>query len=199
MRELVLYLPGMLRRCPVPTWGRIPISRISWYLKSMRSFCGGRPLPACPRRSGPSPGASLPASSRTFTHRALRETDTNRRMTAWRHWLVRRFAFPPPEGYIRSAVWSVFLSDSVYFYAILVPDTLGNTQPNSTGFCRLSPPKHCLPVDAQKHVNSFKVFVKAQRKHGRVIVGRVACFPQRILWLSAAGKKPALRLPLLLL
>lgn len=54
----------MLRRCPEPTLGRIPISRISWYLRSMRTFCGGRLLPACPRRrSGPSPGPSSPASS----------------------------------------------------------------------------------------------------------------------------------------
>ena len=59
-----LHSPGKLPRCPEPTWGRIPISGISWYWRSMRSFCGVRPLPACPpRRSGPSPGASSPASS----------------------------------------------------------------------------------------------------------------------------------------
>lgn len=62
----VLHSPGTLRRCPVPTWGRIPISKISWYLRSRRSFSGGRLLPACSRRSGPSPGASSPASSLTF-------------------------------------------------------------------------------------------------------------------------------------
>ncbi|KAG7216057.1 hypothetical protein INR49_007809 [Caranx melampygus] len=45
---------------------------------------------------------------------------------------------------------------------------LGNTHPNSAGLCRSSAPKHRLLVDAQEHVNSLKVFAKAQVNHGRV-------------------------------
>lgn len=58
----------------------------------MRTFCGGRLLPACPHRSGPSPAASSPASS--FTHTTVRDAETHSRITAGRRWRVPCFAFP---------------------------------------------------------------------------------------------------------
>ena len=166
----VLHSPGMLRRCPVPTWGRIPISRISWYLRSRRSFSGGRLLPACSRRSGPSPGASSPASSLTFcfvTHTALRETETDEsRMTAWRHWLVTLLP-PAPEGYMReerSSSVACFSPGFFFFFISRILCFLLHVTSYETHVQTLrgaapapSAPKHRLPVDAQEHVNSPKV------------------------------------------
>lgn len=107
------------------------------------------------------------------------------------------FRFSPWRLHSRRSL-VVVSPDSVNLYAILTPGKLGNTHPNSTRLCWSSPPKHCLPVDAPEHVNSLKVFVKAQRNHGRVILRHIACFPRRVVWLSAAGKESGFRLPLLL-
>lgn len=103
--RVVLYSPGMLRRCPVPTSGRIPILRISWYLRSTRSFCGDRLLPACPRRSGPGPFASSPASSPTL---ASQNYEKSKHTAGWPKAHTGRYSvslFASPGGYIRGAPW----------------------------------------------------------------------------------------------
>lgn len=106
---------------------------------------------------------------------------TARKRNTQGHSLVQCFAFPLKATFAVLLCRGLFLN-SLIFNAVLTPDKLGNTHPNSTRLCWSSAPKHCLPVDALEHVNSLKVFVKAQKNRGRVILCHIACFPRRVLW-----------------
>lgn len=69
----------------------------------------------------------------------------------------------------------------------LSSDKLPNTHPNSAGLRRSSASKHCLLVDAQKHVNSLKVLAKAQVRRGHVDSCQIACFRRGLQWFFAAA------------
>lgn len=142
----------------------------------MRSFCGGRLLPACPRRSGPSPGASSPASSPTFYPHGTARSRNTQRDDRGKTLAGTAFRFPPSrsEGYIRGSSSSQLLP--VLQLVLLHRTSCENTHPNSAGLRRSSAPKHRLRVGAQQRVNSLKVFAKAQVSRGRANLCHIACF-----------------------